>query len=248
MHNLLSLLYQSMKKSLSDDAGDLCKRYSEMYSSAFTLAEVLVTLGIIGVVSAMTVPTLMQNHQRKSYVTQLHKTYNIISQATLQYINDRNALNLKEAGISSLDAVDAWAKKYFKIVKDCGTDGSDCFAVGEYKKMDGTAMPIFTRKDARYYVLADGTAVAFIYQNNGIQVNLDINGKSGPNVVGRDTFPMMIYNDGTVDDSNAEQTPPPYTDEQRDETFNSYCNNGSDTSTWWGCTGKIIGDGWEMTY
>lgn len=29
---------------------------------AFTLAEVLVTLGIIGVVSAMTVPTLMQNH------------------------------------------------------------------------------------------------------------------------------------------------------------------------------------------
>ena len=40
----------------------------------FTLAEVLVTLGIIGVVSAMTVPTLMQNYQRQSYVTQLHKT------------------------------------------------------------------------------------------------------------------------------------------------------------------------------
>lgn len=40
---------------------------------AFTLAEVLVTLGIIGVVSAMTVPTLMQNYQRKSYVTQYIK-------------------------------------------------------------------------------------------------------------------------------------------------------------------------------
>lgn len=40
--------------------------------SGFTLAEVLVTLGIIGVVSAMTVPTLMQNHQRKTYVAQLH--------------------------------------------------------------------------------------------------------------------------------------------------------------------------------
>lgn len=35
----------------------------------FTLAEVLVTLGIIGVVSAMTVPSLMQNYQRQSYVT-----------------------------------------------------------------------------------------------------------------------------------------------------------------------------------
>ena len=47
----------------------------------FTLAEVLVTLGIIGVVSAMTVPTLMQNYQRQSYVTQLHKVYNEFSQA-----------------------------------------------------------------------------------------------------------------------------------------------------------------------
>ena len=43
--------------------------------NAFTLAEVLVTLGIIGVVSAMTVPALLQNHQRKSYVTQIHKVY-----------------------------------------------------------------------------------------------------------------------------------------------------------------------------
>ena len=47
---------------------------------AFTLAEVLVTLGIIGVVSAMTVPTLMQNYQRQSYVTQLHKVYNEVGQ------------------------------------------------------------------------------------------------------------------------------------------------------------------------
>ncbi len=45
----------------------------------FTLAEVLVTLGIIGVVSALTVPTLMQNHQRKVFVTQLHKVYSEIS-------------------------------------------------------------------------------------------------------------------------------------------------------------------------
>ena len=35
----------------------------------FTLSEVLVTLGIIGVVSAMTVPTLMNNYQRQAYVT-----------------------------------------------------------------------------------------------------------------------------------------------------------------------------------
>ena len=49
----------------------------------FTLAEVLVTLGIIGVVSAMTLPTLVKNHQRQVYVTQLQKVYNELSQALL---------------------------------------------------------------------------------------------------------------------------------------------------------------------
>lgn len=39
----------------------------------FTLAEVLITLGIIGVVAAMTIPTLMTNYQKKSTATQLKK-------------------------------------------------------------------------------------------------------------------------------------------------------------------------------
>lgn len=101
----------------------------------FTLAEVLVTLGIIGVVSAMTVPTLMQNYQRKSYVTQLHKVYNIVQQATVQYMTDRNAVNLKEAGLNSEDATANFIKQYFKIVQDCGTDQTPCFAAtADYKK------------------------------------------------------------------------------------------------------------------
>ena len=45
----------------------------------FTLAEVLITLGIIGVVAAMTMPTLMTNYQKKSTATQLKKTYATIS-------------------------------------------------------------------------------------------------------------------------------------------------------------------------
>ena len=47
----------------------------------FTLAEVLITLGIIGVVAAMTIPTLMTNYQKKSTATQLKKTYATISNA-----------------------------------------------------------------------------------------------------------------------------------------------------------------------
>ena len=47
--------------------------------SAFTLAEVLITLGIIGVVAAMTLPTLIQNHQKQTYVVGLQKAMNTTS-------------------------------------------------------------------------------------------------------------------------------------------------------------------------
>ncbi len=40
----------------------------------FTLAEVLIVLAIIGVVAALTIPTLMQNYQKKVIVTNLQKT------------------------------------------------------------------------------------------------------------------------------------------------------------------------------
>lgn len=45
-----------------------------MKKIAFTLAEVLITLGIIGVVAAMTMPVLIQNQREKVVVTQLKKS------------------------------------------------------------------------------------------------------------------------------------------------------------------------------
>ena len=54
---------------------------------AFTLAEVLITLGIIGVVAAMTMPTLMANHRKKVVETKLEKVYSVMNQA----INMTNA-------------------------------------------------------------------------------------------------------------------------------------------------------------
>ena len=46
---------------------------------AFTLAEVLITLGIIGVLAAMTMPALIQNHREKVTVTKLKKFYSKFS-------------------------------------------------------------------------------------------------------------------------------------------------------------------------
>ena len=51
--------------------------------AAFTLAEVLITLGIIGVVAALTLPSLIQNYHEKQRVTQLKKAYSVMQNAFL---------------------------------------------------------------------------------------------------------------------------------------------------------------------
>ncbi len=219
---------------------------------AFTLAEVLVTLGIIGVVSAMTVPTLMQNYQRKSYVTQLHKVYNEITQAALQYQNDKNALNLKEAGLNSQVAANNFITTYFKVVSSC--DGlSGCFA-DSYKKLSGVNAGI---GDSNSYVIASGAAIRPTY--NAINTSIisflvDVNGKQGPNIAGRDLFIMCLYNNGVLDDANYNidedgntvnfSSSP--TEDERNQLFNSQCNSTSSGIS--GCFGKILNDNWEMTY
>lgn len=215
---------------------------------AFTLAEVLVTLGIIGVVSAMTVPTLMQNYQRKSYVTQLHKVYNELTQALLMYQTDRNALNLKEAGLVSQAAVDNFITNYFKIVNSC-EKLEPCFA-SSYKNMSG--IPV-TFTDKNSYVLASGAAIRPIYYNIGnvlLSIVVDTNGAKGPNIAGRDIIAMYVYTNGLIDDISKDSMAP-LTEEQREDIFQSGCNASSvndDGNSITGCFGKILNDNWEMNY
>lgn len=216
----------------------------------FTLAEVLVTLGIIGVVSALTVPTLMQNYQKKSYVTQLHKVYNELSQAALLYQTERNAVNLKEAGLNSQAAASNFIKNHFKIVQDCGDDRTPCFpAEGEYKKLAGVAISSWYTPRS-HFVIASGSSIGISYRPNGdvlCEIFVDTNGSKGPNIVGRDLFPLFLYNNGLIDDSNFEAaTTAPMTKDQRDTNYATCANN--DGGNWHGCFGKILNDNWEMTY
>ena len=239
--------------------------FSNVRKIAFTLAEVLVTLAIIGVVSAMTVPTLMQNHQRKTYVTQLHKVYNELSQALIQYQNDKNAVNLFEAGLNrTTDSNYNFIKSYFKITADCGDDFTPCMAES-YKKLDGTiikSLSTVTGGSHKCVTVASGASIC-VYKVIGnilIQIAADINGQKGPNIAGRDLFIMYVYNNGVIDDlvtkcnndnTNCgvwDGTASSPTSEQREEMFEIACKEGSTKVNYHGCFGKILNDNWEMTY
>ncbi len=62
--------------------------------AAFTLAEVLITLGIIGIVAAMTIPTLLKNYQEKVMVTKVKQAHSQLMNAIQLYTAKNNCANL----------------------------------------------------------------------------------------------------------------------------------------------------------
>ena len=243
-------------RMVGNDVGLKSSHFS-LKSAAFTLAEVLVTLGIIGVVSAMTVPTLMQNYQRQSYVTQLHKVYNEMSQGFQQMMTDRNALNLKETGLlNTTEQATETFKNYFKVVQDCGNNFSPCFA-SEYRSTTGSSIKtVEANWWSSSFVLADGAAIGLHglidYSAGNVSypygyMYVDINGAKGPNIVGRDFFLFYYFNDGTLDDV---VTPECKTAGICSSTLEVQRVNYSCVGQTWpaGCFGRILNDNWQMTY
>lgn len=206
--------------------------------AGFTLAEVLVTLGIIGVVSAMTMPTLVKNHQRQVFVTQLHKVYNELSQAFEGVISDSNAVSLSESSYKRNG--DEWfLRNYFKTVKVC-SESEECFGE-EYSNLNGTA--IRTREitgGGVAAILSSGASVCLRKYNGGrvAKVIVDVNGPQEPNIVGRDLFDFDVLNDGTISAGDIDDA---------DTNFASNCQSGTGIS-YGACMAKIINDGWKMDY
>ena len=221
------------------------------------MAEVLVTLGIIGVVSAMTVPSLMQNHQRKTYVTQLHKVYNELQQAMMQYQNDKNALNLKEAGLTSKESVKTFLNEYLKVIQGCDGIVSPCFA-SSYKNINGTAVGVSSVWNGYCVALASGSSFCMdyptLYDGSWGAVFIDINGKQGPNILGRDAFYLAVFTDGVLDVHGAsidcrtkgECGTGGSLKDVRSTVDNCKLSDSSDTRS--SCFGQILNDNWEMNY
>lgn len=73
---------------------------------AFTLAEVLITLGIIGVVAALTMPSLIAKHQEKRRIVQLKKAYSVLSQAYQNVITEYGTLDTWGLAVTNTGKVD----------------------------------------------------------------------------------------------------------------------------------------------
>ena len=165
--------------------------------TAFTLAEVLITLGIIGIVACMTLPVLVSKYREHVTVNRLRQVYSLLKQAESMAVNEYGDINTWDfidlktmagiyPGLNTL-VFDKYYKPYLKTAK--------CNYRATIKAANGT--PFITIENYYKYVcLPNGTV---IYGNTlagsgytGTIVYVDLNGKKSPNVVGRDIFTLLI--------------------------------------------------------
>lgn len=181
-----------------------------MHRGAFTLAEVLITLGIIGIVAAMTLPTLMQKYREKQVVTVLNTAYTMFSQSFLRateefgspdtwgfeaiegvrrddgsydYINEKNARS-GEILYNNLT-------KNLKVIKKCLPGDYSCYkpvtAGSLYSGIlsNGMSFSFIPRAGACDWVKGTGKLLSTVCAD----ITIDVDGPNkGENAWGKDVF------------------------------------------------------------
>lgn len=148
----------------------------------FTLSEVLITLGIIGIVAAMTLPSLIGKYQKKVTVERLKKAYSVLSQAIEMSVVDHEEVKYWNFELSTQEFMDTYLIPYLQKVAS-EDKASDYFS--------------------NTYALADGTTIqGWMFKNQApenhdittfFQIKVDINGEQKPNQLGRDKFIFYLF-------------------------------------------------------
>ena len=211
----LSHLITSKKAAFTLAEGrPACTTTQVAAKAAFTLAEVLITLAVIGIVAALTLPGLIQNHNEKAWST----AKDLWEKKLTETVRRMNTDGVMTGHDSTEDFMDTF-KQYMKVIKTCdNTDINKCYSpkvvttgnneepmeVETDSLTSASSMGLTswqTNTNTMSFVVADGTTVIMAYQpecpyadpieDTGSQVScmgymVDVNGKKGPNRVGKD--------------------------------------------------------------
>ena len=179
--------------------------------AAFTLAEILITLGVIGIVAAMTIPNLVQNYEKKLLQVQLKKVYSELSQINQLFAIDHNGENMCEFDQYSNTYYDSnghiqyrsrLPEEFAKYLKK-GTVAN--LSSGRTKMMDGNIFPLasfgyyfddgkYTDMQGRFYYFEFSNAET----NKCPIITVDINGLKKPDKMGYDVFAFRPTIDGRL--------------------------------------------------
>ncbi len=236
-------------------SGCLFNRLRKNRKIAFTLAEVLITLGIIGVVAALTVPVLVQKYNEKATVAKLKKIYSVLSQAFTRAVaengqpetwgvrvpystNENGSIDSEASGKLGIEKAILLTNimiPYLKTAKVCYTE-SGCWYDDKVYAMNGKQYDGYTgeRPNLSKVLLYGGTMIGFGIQfssesaKNIGWVLVDVNGSKKPNKYGNDIFEFAIFNKGVQ----------PYG--FREDNLYTFEKDCTKTSEGHGCTSWVI--------
>lgn len=192
---------------------------------AFTLCEVLIALGIVGIVAENTIPTLVNDFQKQVQVTQLKGSYSNLQQFFKQYLADQGRMELDSTPLydgttwlsdAKQSQVDSIIRQYFKVAKACkaypssprdtSCDISERWLGGAGPSTMGSGGTYnFCTVDGACFFMSIQTPCTPNYTKIGNMlancgyVRIDTNGANSPNQFGRDAwYNFIIGHDGTV--------------------------------------------------
>ena len=185
----------------------------------FTLAEVLITLGIIGVVAAITTPTLVTNVKNRSYATALKSTVGDLENAFAMAMSVERIGRLHDASFMSNAPVDFNSsaevkntfinnlRQYIKIANVETMNSSQYYtqkntALHQMNNSGGMG-DITTINNHIPITLKNGSVMFIETRNDGHPelaafVWIDVNGPAAPNTIARDVFLFDLASDGTL--------------------------------------------------
>lgn len=217
----------------------------------FTLAEVLITLVIIGVIAAITIPSLINKTNEQETVTAVKKAYSVLNQGLNKAKIENGEIDtwVDENSPTLLTDFTDKLKPHFSVLQ-YHTDMKDCFANNSKYMNDESFISLWQGRPA--FSLADGSLVTFWFGvprcnfEDGSSENLknacgdlvvDINGQKGPNTIGKDMFSFVITKNGVTPSGLPSAI----------EANGRSINNCGKNSQGMGCTAWVIAKG-NMDY
>lgn len=225
---------------------------------AFTLAEVLLTLVIVGIVAALTIPSLLFSVQKQKLVSNLQIAHNILSQSTKMLVTDNNG-DLTGLYNNSSDLINSYSA-YIKFTRQCAPNQGigECFPSNAVSQklsggsinpgntvFDNTYRAIGINKICYLFISAGASCSGANYKEDGVNnsqcgdIYVDVNCSDSPNTLGRDIFIFRLGRYSIV----ANGLP------GTNITPDAGCEP-TNTGVWSGqsCAAKIMLTGWQMNY
>ena len=223
----------------------------------FTLSEVLIALGIVGILAAVTLPTLQANTSRKSIGPSVMKAFSLLKNANKLILTEKESMSLASVCAEYTDYLDCISQhtgmtKMDGYTHPCKYNSGSCGAVpglSYYNTKDGMIFwfdnaGTSDSKGVRKFTLP--ASMKEDYSGDAYMILVDINGTAKPNEMGKDVFRFFVDDYGAVLPSGsttwAEYVSVP------GSVWTKTCKDDSKPTDMRHCSGSVVANGGKIMY